>query len=176
MYSIEFTLGPQFRRHILAHAIVYGVVAFLLLFLGVADRVGFAVGLGGFFLVIALCCAANWAGHRRLSTLITPAGITVYGHLRTSLVPWSEVREIQTNDALRVGTAGRRRRTNNGGARKVAYVKVVRTSGRDVTLPAPLVTRAVSDPQFDDKVRTIKAAWQDSRAGSGQTRQPDRAG
>jgi hypothetical protein len=51
--------------------------------------------------------------------------------------------------------------------RKVAAVQVVRSSGRRLALPAPLVTEDQSDPEFDDKVRLIRTHWQEAMAKTG---------
>jgi hypothetical protein len=48
----------------------------------------------------------------------------------------------------------------------VAAVRIVRTSGHRTQLPAPLVTDSQDDPDFDDKVRLIKARWQKAVTGS----------
>jgi hypothetical protein len=48
----------------------------------------------------------------------------------------------------------------------VAAVRIVRTSGHRIQLPAPLVTDSQADPDFDDKVRLIKARWQQAVAGT----------
>lgn len=45
------------------------------------------------------------------------------------------------------------------GSKKVAYVRVVRHSGRTLDLKAPLVTRDISDSKFDDKVRALREAF-----------------
>jgi hypothetical protein len=45
-------------------------------------------------------------------------------------------------------------------------VQIVRTSGHRIRLPAPLVTDSQDDPDFNDKVRLIKAHWQQAVAGT----------
>ncbi|HYB19004.1 MAG TPA: hypothetical protein VEF71_26540 [Streptosporangiaceae bacterium] len=170
MDDVEFRLGRGYRTRLLAQGFVALVLAAAL----------FAAGLHMSALqvlaVFPLAYAAGsfavyaWRGH--LSTRLTARGIEIRRYRRRR-VPWQAIRDIETisydqvadvpvaNISTRIGSSPRRR-----GPRTVAAVRMVRTSGHRIRLPAPLVTDSQDDPDFDDKVRLIKARWQQAVAGT----------
>jgi hypothetical protein len=110
-----------------------------------------------------------WRG--QLSTRLTVRGIEIRRY-RRRLVPWQAIRDIETISYDRVAdvpVANVRIRTvstRGRGPRTVAAVQIVRSSGHRIRLPAPLVTGSRDDPDFDDKVRLIKARWQEAVTGT----------
>jgi hypothetical protein len=110
-----------------------------------------------------------WRG--RFCTRLTPRGIEVHRYFN-KFVPWQSIRDIETDSYHRVAdvpVANVRSRTvspRGRGPRLVAAVRVVRTSGHRIRLPAPVVTADQGDPDFDDKVRLIKSRWREAVTGS----------
>jgi hypothetical protein len=161
--NIEFTLEPRFRAHLLRRAITAVILGLLIGAFGLSKHLGFITAVSVLCLLYAAASVAVWFCRGRFVTRLTDEGIEVRRYV-TKLLPWSEIREIQTYDFARVapmrvaaGRSNRSRNTSTGGTKTVACVKVVLASGRKVKLPAPLATRAQSDHLFAEKVRTIKS-------------------
>jgi hypothetical protein len=127
--------------------------------------------LAVFPLIYAAGSFAVYAWRGQLSTKLTPWGIEIRRY-RRRLVPWQAIRDVETISYDRVAdvpVANVRTRAvspRDRGPRTVAAVQIVRTSGHRIQLPAPLVTRSKDDPDFNDKVRLIKARWQQAVAGT----------
>jgi hypothetical protein len=164
----EFVPVPGYRRPALtlfisnAVATVAGVavaitatpVGYLAASLTAAASVGYGV-------------AYLWRG--RFRTLVTTRGVEARGY-RTHLVPWDQVHRVETGGYLGPGLqpmtvnnswAGSSRPDANISSRsgkhaRLATVKVVRTDGSSLMLPAPLVTSWASDPAFVDKVALLQ--------------------
>ena len=171
MDEVEFRLGRGYCTRPLAQGCIALVVAAAL----------FAAGLHmpalRWLAIFPLAYAAGsfavcvWRG--RLRTRLTARGIEIR-RVRRRLVPWQAIRSIETissdhvadvpvaNNRTRVASPGGR------GPRTVAAVRIVRTSGHRIRLPAPLVTDSQADPDFDDKVRLIKACWQQAVTGTAE--------
>ena len=107
----------------------------------------------------------------RGSTRLTARGIEIRRY-RRKLVPWQDIRDIETIGFDRVADVpvanvlSRVQSPRGRGPRTVAAVQVVRTSGHRVRLPAPRVTRFKDDPDFQDKVQMIKARWRQAVTGT----------
>ena len=167
--DVEFGLGRGYRARPLWQGCVFLVLA------AVAYVVLSHVGgptLGGvavFPLLISIGYFTAYLRLGRMRTRLTPAGIEVR-RWSTRLVPWSSISSIEAASydtvaeipiATRSGAVlSSQQRWRSG--RKLAAVRIVRTSGHRIMLPAPLVTEDQSDPEFDDKVRLIQAHWQEA--------------
>jgi hypothetical protein len=127
--------------------------------------------LAVFPLAYAAGSFAVYAWRGQLSTRLTARGIEIRRY-RRRLVPWQAIRDVETIGYDRVAyvpVANNRARTvspRDRGPRTVAAVQIVRTGGHRIQLPAPLVTRSQDDPDFNDKVRLIKARWQQAVTGT----------
>jgi Bacterial PH domain len=167
--DVEFRLGRGYRARPLWRGCVFLVLA------GIIYVVTMHIGgltLGAIALLPllwSLVSLATFFLRGRMRTRVTPSGIEVHRY-RSEFVPWEKVKDIETVSYDRVADVPT---VNRSGAvltsgqgwkapRKVAAVRVVRTSGHHLTLPAPLVTEDQSDPEFDDKVRLIRAHWQNA--------------
>jgi hypothetical protein len=167
--DVEFRLGRGYRARLLVQACVALVLAAAL----------YAAGLHmpslQWLAIFPLAYAAGsfavyaWRGH--LSTRLTARGIEIRRY-RRKLVPWQAIRNIETISHDRVAEVPvanaytRTVSTRGRGPSTVAAVRIVRTSGHRIQLPAPLVTSSQDDPDFDDKVQLIKARWQQAVAGT----------
>jgi hypothetical protein len=115
-----------------------------------------------------------WRG--RFRTLLTVRGIEIHGYVNR-LIPWECLKAVEevTFDAnpdaqIQVANPWTRApsaRSARSPNRKVAAVRIHRTSGRRIELPVPAVTDSASDPDFEDKVREIRARWQKATLGIG---------
>jgi hypothetical protein len=166
--DVEFRLGRGFRTRALAAGCVgLGLAAVLLL-------TGIQLPALRWMAILPLAFAAGsfavWARRRQLSTRLTPQGIEIRRY-RRRLVPWQAISGIETVShehvrdvaAYNFSTHDARGR----GSRTVAAVRITRASGHPIQLPAPLVTDSQDDPGFDDKVRLIRARWQQAVTGTG---------
>jgi hypothetical protein len=161
--DVEFRLGRGYRTRPLALGCLALVIAAALYAAGLHMPAlqwlavfPLAYAAGGF----AVCA---WRSH--VSTRLTVRGIEIRGY-RRKLVPWQDIKNIETVSSDRVAdvpVANARTRApspHGAGPRTVAAVRIVRTNGHRIHLPAPLVTSSQADPDFDDKVRLIKERWQ----------------
>lgn len=93
--------------------------------------------------------------HGQCRTVLTPAGIQIRGYF-PRFVPWSEVAGFR----VRRGRWGPRSDDADEWPQTVSSrrltVRVIRTSGRQLVLPAPVVTGLVADCEFNDKVRQLQ--------------------
>ena len=84
-------------------------------------------------------------------------------------MPWQAISGIETVSHEHIAdVAAYNFRTHDArgrGSRTVAAVRIVRASGHPVQLPVPLVTDSQDDLGFDDKVRLIRARWQQAAPG-----------
>jgi hypothetical protein len=167
--DVEFRLGRGFRTRPLAQGCIALVAAAALFAAGLhmptlqwlaVFPVAYAAGS------FAVCA---WRAH--VSTRLTARGIEIRRY-RRRLVPWQAIRNIETissDHVADVPVANNYTRTESPrgrGPRTVATVRIVRTSGHRIQLPAPLVTSSQDDPDFDDKVQLIKARWQQAVTGT----------
>ena len=180
MGDVEFRPGHGARARLIRRGCTALVIA-VALFAAAAVR---SAALEWIAVVPLLYAAASFTAclaQGRMLTRLTPRGIEArrYG---TTVVPWEDVRAIEVVSHEKVADVpvvnGRARNVNRSGTvvsaarstrppRQVAAIRVVRTDGRPITLPAPLVTADQDDPGFEDKVRLIRAQWQQATGRSG---------
>ena len=160
---MEFGLEPDVRRPHGLRAVGLLVLAVLFGGVGSSGNTPMEV-LAAVIAVAAVCAGLKWYGCLRALTQVGPSGIRTRV-LRTRVVAWEDVKQIQVVDFervrnVRVAGGGRSggRRNSGGGHKKVACVRIVRHRGRAVALAAPLIIRASADSRFDDKVRALRAA------------------
>ncbi len=128
-------------------------------------------GLALLPLAYAVGCFAVCAWRAHVSTRLTARGIEIR-RFRRRLVPWEAIRDIETIgydrvDDVPVANVRTRVASPRGrGPGTVAAVRIVRTSGHRMRLPAPLVTNSQGDSGFNDKVQLIKERWQQAVAGT----------
>jgi hypothetical protein len=185
--EVVFRLNRGFRRPLvtrgstmLAVAVLAAVVAGLGLVPALASVVAAA------FAVLALGYAARYVWAGRFRTRLSPEGIEIRGYF-DHFVPWADVTGFEVTGAeatglILSGGGGRlglsvtkadppgqsqlpqRLADQSGSASgfrsKLATVRVARAHGHQLLLRAPLVTAWQSDPDFGDKVRTIRQWWQ----------------
>ena len=169
MDDVEFRLGRGYRTRPMIQGCFTLVIAAALYAGGL--HMPALRGLALFPLAYALGCFAVCARRAYVSTRLTARGIEIR-RFRRRLVPWESIRDIETIGFDRVDdvpVASARTRVASPGGRgpgTVAEVRIVRTSGHRIRLPAPLVTNSQSDPHFNDKVQLIKARWQQAVAGT----------
>ena len=169
MEDVEFRLGRGYRARLLAQGCIALVVAAGLFAAGL--HLAALRWMAVFSLAYAAGSFAVYAWRGQFSTRLTARGIEIrrYGH---RLVPWQAIREIETisydhvADVPVADARGRIVAARGRGPRTVAAVRIVSTSGHRIRLPAPLVTNAQDDPDFDDKVQLMKERWQQSVAGT----------
>jgi hypothetical protein len=166
---VVFRLDREFRKPL----VIRGGVA--LVAAGLAAAAGAAVG-PPMFVLAALCgliaawYAVSYLVEGRFRTVLTPEGIQARGY-GSHFVPWSEVAGVEVDrrgsgdasageriQSFRTGrggggvvTAGRRGRPH-----QLETVRVVRATGRRLTLPAPRVTGWQADSEFYDKAELIE--------------------
>jgi hypothetical protein len=140
---MEFTLSPQYRRQYAVRAVFGLVLTLLLTYLVYSTGVAIGDALAVIFLILTAVSALQWHGRSKFATRVSSDGLEIRGYT-SRRVTWAEIKEIQVVDFARVGQVrvrGRTRNPNGGGSKKVAYVRIVRHSGRTLDLKAPLVTR-----------------------------------
>jgi hypothetical protein len=121
---------------------------------------------------VAVAWFAAYAVQRRLRSRITATGIESR-RLRTRYIPWAQIRDIQVVTLKTVAevpvlgnrAAGRYGSRSGRGSRKVAAVRVQRTSGRWLELAMPIAKENAPDPDFTTKAEVIRDRW---RATTGQ--------
>lgn len=185
--EVVFRLDRGFRRplvtrgsSVLAVAVLAAVVA------GLGVIPAFAWSVAGLFAALALCYAARYVWVGRFRTRLSPRGIEIRGYL-DHFVPWADVTGVEVTGVEATGLIltgpGRRGgvsvsedppgrsgqgleqqlddRSDTAGFRgKLATVRVARAHGHRLLLRAPLVAAWQSDPEFEDKVQTIRRWWQ----------------
>jgi hypothetical protein len=187
--EVVFTLDRGYRKPLLTRgstALAVAVLAAVVAALGVIPAL--AWGVAAVFAAVALCYGARYALVGRFRTRLSPQGIEIRGYF-DHLVPWSdvtgvEVTGVQATGVILSGPGGRlglsvteddpsgrpgagldqqldRQDNDTSGFRsRMATVRVARAHGRRMLLRAPLVTAWQSDPEFGDKVQTIRQWWQ----------------
>jgi hypothetical protein len=167
--DVEFRLSRGYRARLLWRGCVGLALAVALFVAGLNTSALKWVAL--FPLAYSACSLAMYLWRGRFRTRLTPRGIEMHRYFN-KFVPWQSIRDIETLSYDRVAdvpVANTRNRTvspRGRGPRLVAAVRIVRTSGHRTQLPAPLVTDSQDDPDFDDKVRLIKARWHEAVTGS----------
>jgi hypothetical protein len=116
--------------------------------------------------VLAIAWFADYAVKRRLRTRLTETGIESR-RLRTSFIPWAQIRDVQVVEPALLGNrgAGNWGGKSERGSRKAAAVRVQYADGRWQELAMPVVWESAPDPDFTSKVRVITDRWQ---AATGQ--------
>jgi Bacterial PH domain len=165
----EFRLGRGYRVRSLWRGCVFLVLA-AIVYVVTFHAGGLTLsGIALFPLLVSAGYFAAYLWRGRMRTRLTPEGIEVRRY-STRFVPWDEIRNIESvsyDTVAQIPTVTRSGAVLSSGqgwrpARTVAAIRIVRTSGHHITLPAPLVTGDQSDPEFDDKLRLIRARWQDA--------------
>ena len=180
MGEVEFRPGHGSRARLIRRGSAALAIA-VVLFAAAAVR---SPALEWIAVVPLLYAAASFTAYLaqgRMLTRLTPQGIEVHRH-GTTVVAWEDIRAIEVVSHEKVADVpvvnGRAAAVDRSGTvvsaarrnrapRQVAAVQVVRTTGRPVTLPAPLVTADQDDPGFEDKVQSIRAQWQQATGRSG---------
>lgn len=158
---MEFSLGADHRRALIMRGVFALVLAIIVNF---ASDYALSTFVSVVCYVIGAWYVVLWMWRARFSTSVGPEGIEIRGYFNRT-VPWSQIREIFVQDYERsripvaAGYSNRGRGSSGRGSKKVAAVKIVRTSGRRLELRAPLVTMATADSEFDAKVDAIREAW-----------------
>jgi Bacterial PH domain len=167
--DVEFRLGRGYRTRPLALGCLALVIAAALYAAGL--HMPALQWLAVFPLAYAAGSLAVCASRSHVRTRLTAQGIEIRRY-RRKLVPWQAIKNIETTSSDHVAdvpVANARLRTQSPHGRgpgTVAAVRIVRTNGHRIHLPAPLVTSSQADPDFDDKVRLIKERWQQAIAGT----------
>jgi hypothetical protein len=162
---------------VLAVAVVAAVVA------GLGLIPALLWGVAAVFGALALCYAARYMWVGRFRTRLSPQGIEIRGYF-DHFVPWSDVTGVEATGfeatglilsgstrgiyaATEVDPSGQPQlgeqlasRGDSGLRSKLATVRVARAHGHQLLLRAPLVTAWQGDPEFVDKVHTIRQWWQ----------------
>jgi hypothetical protein len=147
-----------------------------------AGAAGAAVGPPMFVIavlcaLVAACCAVSYLWKGRFQTVLTPEGIQARGYFN-HFVPWSAVAGVRVSrrgssssfqedggvsageriQTYRMGRGGGVVMSAGGRGRpyQLNTVRVVRVSGRRLTLPAPRVTSWQGDSEFYDKAALIE--------------------
>ena len=187
--ELVFKRPRSSRKYLLTRAVTALVLAVLVVVAGdlqphVQVIAGYLIGL------VAVGNAAAYALGGLFRTVLTNEGIEVRGYAHR-VIPWSEVRafrvrgldrpELLQPDSGSAGEIGPRRLVAGSGPswapqwdrtalrsqrtrpRRVT-VEVVRTNGRRVVLPAPIVAGPDGDSEFSDKVRQMEQ-WRQQWAG-----------
>ena len=185
--EVVFRLDRGFRRRVVKGG--SGVLAVAVLAAVAAVVVPGSGALHAFFWIVAavlaavaLCCAGRYVWVGRFRTRLSPQGIEIRGYF-DHFVPWSDVTGVEmeapeaTGLILQGSTGGVHVRevdpseqpglvdqlaeqSDSGFRAKLATVHVARAHGHRLLLRAPLVTAWQSDPDFEDKVQTIRKWWQ----------------
>jgi Bacterial PH domain len=168
--DVEFRLGRGYRTRPLVQGCLALVVAAAMFAAGL--HMPALQWLAVFPLAYAAGSFAVCAWRAHVSTRLTARGIEIR-RVRRKLVPWQAIKNVETIGYDRVAdvpVANVRIRSGSspggGGPGTVAAVRIVRTSGHRMHLPAPLVTNSQADPDFDDKVQLIKERWQQAVTGT----------
>ena len=170
MDDVEFRLGRGFRTRPLVQGCIALVLAAALFAAGL--HMPALQWLAVFPLAYAAGSFAVCAWRAHVSTRLTAQGIEIRRY-RRRLVPWPAIRSIEaisSDHVADVPVANVRTQSASSprgrGPRTVAAVRIVRTSGHRIQLPAPLVTDSQDDPYFDDKVQLIRERWQQAVTGT----------
>jgi hypothetical protein len=187
--DVVFTLDRGYRKPLVTRGaafLVLAVIAAAVAALGIAADV--ALGFAAAFGVVAIGYAVRYTWTGRFRTRLSAEGIRIQGYFN-HFVPWSEVTGVEATGVEATGVtlsgaggrqglsvteddpSGRpgaglerqltRQDNDTSGFRgRMATVRVARAHGRHMLLRAPLVTAWQADPEFGDKVRTIRQWWQ----------------
>jgi hypothetical protein len=167
--DVEFRLGRGYRTLPMVQGCFTLVIAVALFAGGVHMPALQGLAVFPFAYAVGSFAVCAWRAHVR--TRLTARGIEIR-RLRRRFVPWDAIRSIETIGYDRVEdvpVANARTRVASARGRgpgTVAAVRIVRTSGHRIKLPAPLVTNSQGDSGFNDKVKLIKARWQQAVGGT----------
>ncbi len=188
--ELVFKRPPGSRKYLLRRAVTAMIFACLAVVVGETLQPHLLVFAGYLIAVFAAGNAAAYALDGMFRTVVTNEGIEVRGYVRR-VIPWSEVRAFRVRGLDRAdllppdpGSADQlepRRVVAGPGLRHMPQwdrpadrssrtrpsrvtVEVVRTNGRRVVLPAPIVAGPEGDSEFSDKVRQLEQ-WRQHSAG-----------
>jgi hypothetical protein len=188
--DVIFTLERGYRTAFLRRGVAMLIVAALCGFVAVsggfivfgATVAAALLGIGGLHFL------GKYFWSMRFRTRLSPEGIEARGYVN-HFVRWSDIAGIESKGyelpgrrplsppyvtpsgridrgyasvgAGRSGYMRARRSGSMGGVRARLYtVRIRRSHGRPLVLPAPVVTAWQSDPKFEDKLRLIHQWWQ----------------
>jgi hypothetical protein len=156
--------------------------AVAVVFAGLAAAAGAALGpamfvVAGVFGLGAVGCAVSYAWQGRFRTVLTPQGIELHGYVSHHVL-WQEVTGFRVRNGQAgaksgladvnpvehvegdLGRPGQVFMTDGGRqappGQPHVTVQVLRTSGRRLVLPAPVVSGRAGDYQFTDSVRQLE--------------------
>jgi len=180
--ELIFKRSRSSRKYLMTRAVSGLILAGIVAAAGVSLRPHILVIAAYLIGLVAAGNAAVYAVQGLFRTAVTNQGIEVRGYVRR-VIPWSEVRafrvkgldqaELLPPDPESASQAGPRRLVASSGVSRMpewdrqanrsprtgsgrVTVQVVRTTGRPVTLPAPIVAGPVGDSEFPDKVRQLE--------------------
>jgi hypothetical protein len=164
--DVVFTLDPGFRKPLVGRGIAALIATVPMLLLGLLTAAaGFFSTFIWFWVAVTGAAALDywvryfWVG--RFRTRLSPEGIGIRGYFN-HFVPWVEVIGMEVtgyDEPTNLGrdTADRYFNATGGVRAKLYTVRLVRAGHRRrMLLRAPLVTAWQSDPEFTDKVDTIR--------------------
>jgi hypothetical protein len=183
--EVVFRLDRGFRRRVVTGGSGVLAVAVLAAVLAVVVSGPLRAVLwivAAVFAAVALYFAGRYVWVGRFRTRLSPQGIEIRGYF-DHFVPWSDVTgvEMETPEAtgliLQGSTGGVHvsevdpseqprlvdqlaEQSDSGFSARLATVHVARAHGHRLLLRAPLVTAWQGDPDFEDKVQTIRRWWQ----------------
>jgi hypothetical protein len=188
--ELVFRRSRSSRKYLLTRAVSALILAGIVAAVGVSLQPHILVIAAYLIGLVAVGNAAAYAVQGLVRTALTNEGIEVRGYVRR-VIPWSEVRafrvrgldqpELLAPDPGSASQAEPRRlvassrmsrmpewdrqadRSRRARSRRVR-VEVMRTTGRPVTLPAPIVAGPEGDPDFPDKVRQLEQ-WRQQCTG-----------
>jgi hypothetical protein len=166
--EVVFRRARSVRRRLLRRSVTALVFAVL------AGAVGTALG-SPFFVIAGLLglagvgWAAAYAVEGSFRTVLRPDGISARGYVWRT-IPWSEVAGFQIH-GLVAGAGLRQRPVWSGAPDRRTHpptarvsIAVIRTHGRPVRLPAPVVAGEEGDYHFTDDLRQLEQ-WRQHYGG-----------
>jgi hypothetical protein len=188
--ELVFKRPPSSRKYLLRRAATAMIFACLAVVVGETLQPHLLVIAGYLIALVAVGNAAAYALEGVFRTVVTNEGLEVRGYVHR-MIPWSEVRAFRVRGLdqadllppdqssgseleprrLVAGTGLRHApqwdrpadRSSRTSTSRVT-VEVVRTNGRRVVLPAPIVAGPDGDSEFADKVRQLEQ-WRQQSAG-----------
>jgi hypothetical protein len=188
--ELVFKRPPSGRTYLLKRAVTAMIFACLAVLVGESLQPHVLVFAGYVLGLVAVGNAAAYALEGLFRTVVTSEGIEVRGYVHR-VIPWSEVRAFRVRGLNQAGIlppdrgsaneSQPRRLVAGPGLRRTPQwdrpadrgsrtrpsrvtVEVVRTNGRRVVLPAPIVAGPHGDSEFADKVRQLEQ-WRQHSAG-----------
>jgi hypothetical protein len=144
---------------------------------GIAAAAGAGLGrpmfvIAGVLGLGAIGCVVSYVWQGRFRTVLTPQGLQLHGYV-SHFIPWHEVAGFRVRHGQAGAGSGRddagpyehidsaRPRMpdggrQTGGPQPHVTVQVLRTGGRRLALPAPVVGGRAGDYQFTDRLRQLE--------------------